>query len=346
MTLLPPMAPGAQNTFWPIDAGPRPFAGEIWRQTMPSFDAGQYAASVEALPQAFEEQSGRRLEPGLHRRAALKVYTGSGAGMHTPAGLVEAVIAALKRRGFADEELCLIDSREETLRAAGFLPPLSQMSVQGPYFRHIRVYALSRGELKSPAWYYDSPLPREFSTPLGREVLQPILNQDPEEARKSYLPDLLCTGVDFWINLPMAGHLPSTGLSGALANASIWNVTNGSRFFSSPVNAPVAVAEIAAIPELKASLALNIVSLEEFQFIAGPGYNANYTASRPELWLAVDPVILDANLVSLLNAERESAGFRALPEVPEFISFSMQLGLGDGIASSTRWHELASAEGR
>jgi hypothetical protein len=210
------------------------------------------------------------------------------------------------------------------------------MQVQGPYFHGVRVYSLDSPELRSPIWFYDSPLPREFSSPLGRALLRAPIQLDPEQARKSYLPANLMTGVDFWINLPVAAHHPATGLSGALVNASLWNISNGTRFFSSPANAPVAVAEIASIPELQASWALNLISLEGYQYIGGPGFNANYTDSLPELWMSVDPVIMDANLVTLLNKARQGRRFQALPVIPEFVEYSVQLGLGQGIAVGTR----------
>ena len=81
----------------------------------------------------------------------------------------------------------------------------------------------------------------------------------------------------------------------------------------------------------------NLLSLEQYQYIAGPGYNANYTGSLPEMWMSVDPVIMDANLVQLLNKARAANGFAQLPEVPEFILYSIQLGLGRGIPSETRF---------
>ena len=167
---------------------------------------------------------------------------------------------------------------------------------------------------------------------------------DPDEARKSYLPENLLTRVDFWINLPMASHNPATGLSGALVNATLLNVTNGGRFFTSPANASVAIAEIGAIPELAESWALNLISLEGFQYIGGPAYNANYTFSMPELWMSVDPVIMDANLIQLQNLARAKAGFRPLPEIPDFIVYAMQLGLGRGIPLETQFIDLPSSE--
>lgn len=302
---------------------------------MEDFEGDTFRREVARLLGAFEEATGKKLSPGPRRMAALKVYTNSGAGLNTPRKLVSAVIESLVERGYTRDEICIVDARESMLREAGYLPPLSRIQLQGPYFEGVRVYALDSMELRSPTWYYESPLPREFSTPLGRAILGSPLELDPVEARKSYLPENLLTEVDFWINLPMASHHPATGLSGALVNASLWNITNGTRFFNSPANAPVAVAEIASIPELQATWALNLISLHAYQFIAGPAYNANYTEDLPELWMSVDPVVMDANLLTLLNQARKDRGFEELPVIPEFIEYAIELGLGQGIPSET-----------
>lgn len=336
-TLLALQINAAESAFWEFEENAkRPYDGMLWKAPLADFSEQAYADQVGALFDSFEKTTGKRLVPGVHAKAALKVYTNSGAGLNTPAALVIAVLDELEKRGFARKDLCLIDSREDTLRDAGFLPPLSRMQVQGPTFHGVRVYSLDNNDLRSPVWYYDSPLPREFSSPLGRALLRTPIQLNPEEARKSYLPKNLMTDVDFWINLPVAAHHPATGLNGALVNATLWNISNGARFFSSPANAPVAIAEIAAIPELQASWALNLVSLEGYQYIAGPAFNANYTESRPELWMSVDPVIMDANLVTLLNRARQGSRFQALPVIPEFIEYSVQLGIGLGVAAGTR----------
>jgi hypothetical protein len=335
--LLVLQANAEDSAFWGFEENPKqPYQGLLWKTRLADFSEEAYAARVDILLDAFEKTTGKQLVPGAHGKAALKIYTSSGVGLNTPVALVSAVLDALEARGFARENLCLIDAREDTLRDAGFLPPLSRMQIQGPYFHGVRVYSLDSPELRSPIWYYDSPLPREFSSPLGRALLRAPIQLNPEEARKSYLPANLMTDVDFWINLPMATHHPATGLSGALVNASLWNISNGTRFFSSPANAPVAVAEIASIPELQASWALNLISLEGFKYIGGPAFNANYTESLPELWMSVDPVIMDANLVTLLNEARRANRFQALPVIPEFVEYSVQLGLGSGIAMGTR----------
>lgn len=331
MTLLILNASTQGSTFWGFEDNARhPWDGQLWIENLESFSQEAYTATTHALLEAFEEETNRRLVPGLQGRAGLKIYTNSGAGLATPQPLVRAVIEFLQVRGFKAEDILILDAREAFLRDAGFLPPLSRMPLLGPNFSGAEVASLDSGELRSETWFYDSPLPREFSSPLGQSLLGQTLELDPEKARKSYLPTALLTDVDFWINLPVAAHHPAVGLSGALVNATLWNVTNGTRFFTSPANAPVAVAEIASIPELKAGWALNLVSLEHYQYIAGPAFNANYTRSLPQVWMSVDPVVMDARLVQLVNIARTESGFKPLPLVPEFVEYAMQLGLGNG----------------
>ena len=338
MSLLTQMTFAQDSVFWDYELEQtRPFSGVIWRSKLPDFSDETYYERTQTMLALFEKETGKSLVPGKLGKAALKIYTNSGAGLHTPKPVVDGVVDYLISNGFSPNDICLVDARAKDLRDAGYLPPLSQIDVTGPYYKSTRVYAIDDGVVKSPTWFYESPLPKEYTSPLGRELLLPTLVLDPEEARKSYLPVNLVQEVDFWINLPAASHHPATGISGALVNASLWNITNGTRFFNSPANAPVAVAEITAIPELKATWALNLISLEQYQYIAGPGYNANYTGSVPEMWMSVDPVIMDANLVQILNKARASNGFSQLPEVPEFVLYSIQLGLGRGIPSETKF---------
>jgi hypothetical protein len=52
--------------------------------------------------------------------------------------------------------------------------------------------------------------------------------------------------------------------------------------------------------------------------------------------MSVDPVIMDANLVEIINNSRKEDGFTPLPEVPEFVLYAIQLGMGRGIPSGTK----------
>lgn len=329
----------AQNAkFWGFENERQSWHGLIWERNLQDFSAITYQEAVSDLINAFEDKTGKELVPDTENRAGIKVYTNSGRGLETPKELTRAVIQALVERGFEKENLLIVDTHRERLREAGYLPPHSRRE-SGNQFDGVPVYALESGELKDPDWYYESPLPQEFTTPLGRELLQRT-ELDPEIARKSHLPDQLLTNVDFWINLPMASNNPAITLNGALVNATLYNVSNGNRFFSSPSNAPVAVAEIAAIPEIQDTWAFSIISMELMQYIAGPAFNSHYTRSENKLWLSVDPVIMDRMLIEKLNKGRLEHGFMPLPSLPGIIEFSLQMDLGYGVKEQAEFIKI------
>lgn len=333
LTLFSPVL--TAGNFWGFEDDRKAFHGLVWEADLPNFAVESYRTSVEALIQAFEEKKGEKLQPGQMGRVGLKVYTHSGPGLKTPAALTLAVAESLERRGFRREDLFIFDTRESNLRAAGYLPPLSERQ-RGDFFEGIPVKHLESAELRDPLWHYDSPLPEEFTSPLGREMLQPTRGVDPETTRRSYLAAPLIKEVDFWINLPVAVDQYALGLSGVMVNASLWNITNSLRFFGSPVNAPVAVAEINAIPELLDTWAFSILTLESFQYIGGPAFNANYTRSEPILWLGVDPVIMDTLLLKHINEGRRERGFQTLGTLLPYMDYAVNFGLGRALESQAQ----------
>jgi hypothetical protein len=339
LALIPGLLHG--SAFWAGGDGRLPLHGQVWEAPLADFGEAAYTAAVESVMAGFEEASGRRLQPATRRRAGIKVYTNSGPGLHTPLELTRAVIAGLRARGFANDEMFIIDLRAPLLRDVGYLPPLSRFS-EGPYFDGVRVFSLEGDAPVGEPWVYESPLPQEFTNPLSRELLRRPDAVDPILSRKSYLPAELLDGVDFWINLPMVVDQYAVGLSGATVNATLHNATNQTRFFSSPVNAPVAVAEIAAIPELQDNWACTIMTLQAYQFIGGPVFNAHYTLSEPRLWLAADPLILDALMLRRVNAARRALRFPLLPHVLPFLEYAAGLRLGFPFAEQAVIHQPVS----
>ncbi|MEZ5275855.1 MAG: DUF362 domain-containing protein [Opitutaceae bacterium] len=329
MTMSPAMARFA-------DSGPLP-GNEIWEVTVREFSPTEYDLSVEAIIAAFEESTGRRLVPGAKGRVGLKVYSDSGPGISTPLSLVRAVASALERRGFSREQLFIIDLDGPRLRSAGFLPPLSQ---GGGRFAGIPVIALTDGDHYDPIWFYDNPLPPPNRSLLMDEAPEREVSEDE---RKSLLAVPLLLDVDFWINLPSYTDHPVLGVNGALVNATLWNASNTMRFFRSPANAPAAVAEMAAIPELKDGWVFTLVSLERFQFIGGPIFNSLYTLQEPRIWLSRNPVMLDALMTERIDEGRRRAGFRPLPPGLRVLSYAEQIGLGTADTSLARWRKVEPA---
>jgi hypothetical protein len=319
----------AFSSYWGYDGKRSALDGYWWEESLDGFGNEDYAMAVERLLGAFESAAGRLLEPGEYRRAALKVYTQSGKGLATPKALVLALIGELERRGFRREDLLIVDTRKDLLREAGFLPPLSAIGADST-FAGVPVVALEDDAQWHPDWSYENPLPPEFSTALGRELLGTPIRQAEmaDKDRLSYLPYPLLFEVDFFINLPVVTDHRVLGLNGVLANATVWAVSNRDRFLHSPASGPVAVAEIAAIPELLSNWAISIVSLEKYQYIGGPSFRSLYTASEPQLLLSTDPVVLDSLMQERIDKARQREGFRPLKEILPMLEYSQSLGVG------------------
>jgi hypothetical protein len=294
--------------------------GVVYEAAAP--EGTNYKAALESLLLAYEKESGRDLKPGLLGRVALKVNTRSGAGLSTPRLLLQALIERLERGGFVRENIWIVDSDSYGLREAGILPSLAERVL---VFEGCPVLALDAGDYYDAAWYYDSPLPsamRGMDTDFQGEV------KAEGSERKSFLPRPLLFEVDFWINLPVGCDDPALGIDGALANMTLWNVSNSRRFLVNQSTASAAVAEIAAIPELVEKAVLHIMPMDLYQFIGGPFFNSLYTHSEPVLRLSADPVAMDRLLYDAINDRRRLAGFPEILPIPQQLPFAASLGLG------------------
>lgn len=312
----------------------------LWEYSLKNFELRSYKTAVDTLFEAWEENRGEVIAPGEKSRVGLKVYSASGPGLSTSKDLVRAVIGALVDRGYSPSDIFLIDVNRAWLRACGFLPALS---AGGSTFYGHDVKTINSGELFNEIWYYDSPVPpREHYLPGITPMVQEFVEDEPgvqsklPEDRKSFIPATLVEDVDFWINLPAVSDHEVLELNGALVNATLWNASNTLRFFHSPSNAPVAIAEMAAIPEFLETWNMNIVSLEKYQFIGGPQFNSLYAVSEKFLVMSADPVSVDAYMVSKMNSWREKYGFPLIrPDLPMLL-YAEQLGVGSGNLDPSR----------
>jgi hypothetical protein len=298
----------------------------VWQARLASFEPPDYEKAVEALIEAYERSVGRQLMPGLKKRVGLKVYADSGPGLETPIPLVRGLIDALERRGFQNRNIFLVGLNQLRLRMTGYLPSLVTGST--PFVGN-PVYVLESGRYYDPVWFYDSPLPDAFNAVFAAQQTQGVANTSSrDEDRKSFLATPLFLDADFWINLPVYTDHPVLGVNGALVNATLWNASNTARFFRSPANAPAAVAEMSAIPELRQTWIFTIASLQYYQFIGGPFFNSLYTRSEPLVWLSADPVIMDSLMRARMNAWRRREGFDDISDDIRTLEFAEMLGVG------------------
>jgi len=332
--LTVPAAGGA-----PASTPRTPTHDPVWQAQLPSFENPDYEREVEALIKAFETATGKKLVPGAKKKAGLKIYTDSGAGMATPVALVQAVIVALERRGFEQHNIFLVGLNQLRLRMSGYLP--SFVTGETPFKGH-PIFVLESGKFYDPVWFYDSPLPQRFDPIFAEQQTKDYPNSSTkDEDRKSFLATPLFLDADFWINLPVYTDHPVLGINGALVNATLWNASNTFRFFKSPATAPAAVAEMAAIPELREGWALNIASLQLYQFIGGPYFNSLYTVSEPRLLMSADPVILDSIMLERLNAARKRTGFDPITtDDSRMLDFAQQLGVGSTDTTHVQWRQV------
>lgn len=309
----------------PPSAAP-PGKEPVWEAPLPTFDQQDYDRAVEALFERYEQVMGRKLVPGAKKRVGLKIYTDSGPGLETPIPLVKAVIAALRRRGYANEGIFLVGLNQLRLRMTGYLPSLATGETP---FKGNPVYVLESGRYYDPVWFYDSPLPSRFDPIMAAAQTKGVSSDSTlEQDRKSFLATPLFLDADFWINLPVYTDHPVLGVNGALVNATLWNASNTARFFRSSANAPAAVAEMSAIPELRQTWVFTLASLQIYQFVGGPWFNSLYTESEPRLWLGTDPVLLDALMLQRINKWRRETGFQPVSDDIHTLDFASRLGVG------------------
>lgn len=307
-----PAAPAA-----PLAPDPRAF---LFEAQPDSFSRKSYAASVAALFAEFEKSTGKPLKPGPKRKAVLKLYTSSGPGIATPRNLVAAVIRELERRGFERKNILLADLHERRVRESGYacdgtnFPQLAARRASR-IFDGFPVLAFDTGKYYDARWFCESNLPSNEITSRRGDYEGALEIQ--EKSRKSYFPAHLFQDADLWINLPVAMDSQSLGVSAALANETIWSVSNQRRFLMSlgGTNIPSATAEAAV--EIARNLegsrpettVLHLLSLERWQYIGGPVFDSSHCVTENRLWLSANPMILDALMLQRINNARRHRNF-------------------------------------
>lgn len=233
-----------------------------------------------------------------------------------------AVIEELEVRGFSRKDMFIVDETVYNLRCGGFLP---ELSCGGDRFHGVAVYGLDQDIYWDEEWHYTTSLPSWSA--FTRFLMRGTGTQNLGE--RSYLPVPLLLEVDFWINLPMVTSGEVIAVMGALANGTIFNVSNNKRFLINRVHGSVAMAEIAAIPEVQETWIFTLMTLERYQIVGGGMFNHRYTRSEPLLWLGVNASAMDYMMFKRINWARHEEELRVFNGLPEFFGYCRELNVGD-----------------
>lgn len=293
--------------------------GVFFESILPNFNEKTYQVYVENLFQNYERSRGACIRPGTKKRVGLKVCTIGGEGLSTPVALVKAVIFALKKRGYLDEQIEIFDQSIMNLRKGGYLLPVSMK--QGLFFEGCPIKTLEDSDVLNDAWYYESSLPSVYPDSRLESLDWGQLMMHEQKRKRSYLPVKLFLDVDFWINLPVGMHHDVIGVSGALTNMTFWNATNTERFTLSEFFGPIAMVEMAMIPELSESLLFTLISLEHYQVANGCIFNARYAISENRLWLSDNPWNIDKLLWKRIVFWRKNKNLTFDQELPRWFNF-------------------------
>lgn len=278
-------------------------------QQLAGFDEKSYAGALELTLTEHEQRTGLAFKPEKLGKCGLKISSDAGSGLATSKPLIRALTAALMRRGFTQKTILICDSHPESLRQAGFLPTLSTEAQTFEGFTVLAWDNFAADWAKDPSLRYENQV-------LPRAGAQNVAWGD---ARVSVLPKTLVDEVDFWINLPVLSDSKSLGVHGAMAAASLGNMANAERFLDNPYNASKVAVEVCAIPKLAGRNRLNILSLEAYQVLGGPTFDASWLRSEKVLLASANPVIIDFIGLLKINAGRARSGVETIhPEPPIF----------------------------
>ena len=288
---------------------------------------GNYLFFLEKLFLTAESKGGSKIIPSQFPRIALKIKSAYAPGLQVSRSLVDALLAVLRKRGYGEDQILLVDREREGLVSGGFLV----VGQTNNRYQGYPVVCSVDQAYYNPIWFHDSPMPPTLHDrarlflryPFDREMRM-------KEERKSFLPRILFEKDTFWISLAVATDNLHLGIDGASANMTTGAISNFQRFLEKPTLAPAAVTEILAIPEIWQKRAYSIVDLSRFQFANGGKFDAEFLGRESTLLLSENPFSVDRVALESLNDRRKKMGFseRGGGSLLLF-KYAQELGLGD-----------------
>lgn len=288
---------------------------------------GNYLFFLEKLFLTAERNGGSKIIPSQFPRIALKVKSAYAPGLQVSRSLVDALLAVLRKRGYGEDQILLVDREREALVRGGILVHGQKNSL---YQGHAVICSVDQAYY-DPVWFHDSPMPPTLHDRARLFLRYPIDREMRlREERKSYLPRILFEKDTFWISLAVATDSLYLGIDGASANITTGAISNYQRFLEKPTLAPAAVTEILAIPEIWQKRAYSIVDLSRFQFANGGKFDAEFLGRESTLLLSENPFSVDRIALESLNERRRKIGYRERGGGSLLLfKYAQELGLAD-----------------
>ena len=82
---------------------------------------GNYLFFLEKLFLTAESKGGSKIIPSQFPRIALKIKSAYAPGLQVSRSLVDALLAVLRKRGYGEDQILLVDREREGLVSGGFL---------------------------------------------------------------------------------------------------------------------------------------------------------------------------------------------------------------------------------
>ena len=249
-------------------------------------------------------------------RVGLKVSTSCAPVASTHPAVVEAVAEGLVAAGVSPDRIVIWDRKWEDISRAGY----------GKLGRRFIVTSTDK------AGGYN---PKEVATAA---VMGKLIHGDRDfDARniegdqmssKSYLSNVLVSGVDKVVHLPaLTDHL-SSGMNGALSGMVLDNLDNWRRLARPPHFGDPFLAELYADPRIGGKVVLTILDAMRPQYAGGPFPEPQYVVNQGAIYASRDPVAIDVLGVELLDGLRKRGGMMPLSKMTEWLASAEALGLG------------------
>ena len=144
----------------------------------------------------------------------------------------------------------------------------------------------------------------------------------------SHLPKLVTRTITKLINVPVLMDHDVAGLAGCLYNISLGLADNTRRFEQFGQRGDSIIAELAAVPVVRAKLVLNICDAFVAGYAGGPAFKPQYSWPYGGLFFSRDPVAIDTMCLELLAGKRQEERLPPIGSRASHVITAARYGLG------------------